>query len=130
MITLLYEKLDLFLGRFNSVLEGKLFAILDETATFYRYGTMKHLSKQKMAIEAIICMTWITIQLEGQDFNSVPEYVRKEYTSREDYFCELFDIIKNDKDTVNLFVDFLMSIYISEYRPSIFNSSTKDHHEK
>ena len=28
------EKLDLFLGRFNSALEGKLFAILDEASTF------------------------------------------------------------------------------------------------
>ena len=64
---------------------------------------------------------------KGQNFNEVPECVRKEYTSREDYFCELSDIIKNDKDTIKLFVDFLMSIDISNYRPSVFNSSTKDH---
>ena len=37
--------------------------------------------------------------MEIEDFNSVPECVRKEYTSCEDYFCELSDIIKNDKDT-------------------------------
>ena len=66
----------------------------------------------------------------GQNFNSVPECVRKEYTSREDYFCKLSDIIKNDKDTVKMFVDFLMSIDLSEYRPSIFHSSTKDHLQK
>ena len=64
---------------------------------------------------------------KGQNFKEVPECVRKEYTSREDYFCELSDIIKNDKDTIKLFVDFLMSIDISNYRPSIFDSNTKDH---
>ena len=41
--------------------------------------------------------------------------VRKEYTSREDYFCELSDIIKNDKDTFKLFLDFLMSIIDQAY---------------
>ena len=35
----------------------------------------------------------------GQDFNSVPECVRKEYTSRNDYFYELSEITTNDKDT-------------------------------
>ena len=64
---------------------------------------------------------------KGQDFNAVPECVRKEYTSREDYFYKLHNIIKNDKDTIKMFVDFLMSIDISEYRPNIFQSSTKDH---
>ena len=39
----------------------------------------------------------------------------------------MYDIIKNDKDTIKTFVDFLMSIDLSEYRPSIFNSSIKNH---
>ena len=64
---------------------------------------------------------------KGQDFNSVPECVRKEYASRDDYFDALSDMIKNDKHTIELFVDFLMSIDLSEYRPTIFHSSTKDH---
>ena len=47
---------------------------------------------------------------KGQEFNSVPECVRKEYTSHEDYFHELHSIIKNDKDTIHMFVDFLKYI--------------------
>ena len=33
----------------------------------------------------------------GQNFNSVPECVRKEYISRNHYFYKLSEIITNDK---------------------------------
>ena len=158
------EKLDLFLGRFNSALEGKLFAILDETSTFIgnhevnnllkSFATQLFINIKRKRMEPYTIPSYLNKMLftnneapikiedgdrrynmydvdnnigKGQNFNEVPECVRKEYTSREDYFCELSDTIKNDKDTIKLFVDFLMSIDISEYRPSIFNYSTKDH---
>ena len=52
---------------------------------------------------------------KGQDSNSVQECARKECSSREDNFDELSDIIKIDKDTIHMFVDFLLSIDLSEY---------------
>ena len=72
-----------------------------------------------MAIEGITCMMLIIVSEKGFFLNSVPERIRKEYSSREDNFDELSNIIKNDKDTIHMFVDFLMSIDLSEYTPRI-----------
>ena len=36
-------------------------------------------------------------------------------------------IFENDNNTIKLFVNFLMSFDVSEYRPCIFHSSTEDH---
>ena len=52
---------------------------------------------------------------KGQNFNAIPEiWIRKEYTSIDDYFDALGDILKNDENTIRLFVDLLMSIDPSE----------------
>ena len=115
------EKLDLFLGRFNSALEGKLFAILDETSTFIgnhevnnhlkSFATQLFINIERKGMEPYTVPSYLNKMLftnneapikiedgdrrynmydvdnnigKGQDFNSVPECVRKEYTSLED----------------------------------------------
>ena len=40
-------------------------------------------------------------------FHIFPECIKRDFTSWEDYFNNLHTIIKNDKETVQLFVEFL-----------------------
>ena len=64
------EKLDLFLGRFNSTLEGKLFAILDEISTCIGNHKVNNLLKSfatHLFINIIILNVkeWNLIQFQG-----------------------------------------------------------------
>ena len=52
------EKIDLVLGRFNSALEGKLFAILNETST-------------------CIATQLFIIELKGMEPYTIPSYLNK-----------------------------------------------------
>ena len=106
--------MDLFLGRYNSALKGKLFAILDETSTFISKREVNSLLLSFATIPSFLNKMLLTnneapIKIEdgdrrynmydvdnnigeGQIFNDVPECARKEYTSSKDYFYELSDI--------------------------------------
>jgi hypothetical protein len=65
------EKLDLFLGRFNSALEGKLFAILDETATFIGNHEVNNLLK------SFATQLFINIERKGMEPYTIPSYLNK-----------------------------------------------------
>ena len=65
------EKIDLAVGRFNSILESKTFLILDETSTFigdhHVNNLLKSLATQKK----------INIERKGMDAYKVPSYINK-----------------------------------------------------
>ena len=61
----------MFLGRFNSALEGKLFAILDETATFIGNHEVNNLLK------SFATPLFINIERKGMEAYTIPSYRNK-----------------------------------------------------
>ena len=59
----------------------------------------------------------------NQNFQAVPECVRKHFLNREEYFVELYRHIQNE-ETVRQVSLFFTSIDVSNYRAKIFNSNT------
>ena len=65
------EKLDLAVGRFNSILENKTFLILDETSTFIGDHGVNNLLK------SLATQKTINIEKKGMDSYKVPSYINK-----------------------------------------------------
>ena len=65
------EQLDLFVSIFNSALEGKLFAIGDETATFIGNHEVNNL------LESFAPELFINIQHKGMETYTIPSYLKK-----------------------------------------------------